>query len=172
MRRAAPTPHLRCAPPRGASAPSADAPAPPGARGAPSSSIRRGGGHAHAAAEEAHVSAALAKLPADATPEQKANAVGARPAALPAPRAGAADDLQRIKGVGPVNEKHLHELGVFHFDQIAAWTRDGDPLGRHLSCVSGPDRPRAMGGAGRQSGEGGRGLKDRRRTSADQKPEA
>ena len=42
--------------------------------------------HAHAAAEEEHIGATLAKLPADATPEQKANAVGARPLALPAPR--------------------------------------------------------------------------------------
>ena len=79
---------------------------------------------AHAAAEEAHVAAALAALPADATPEQRANAVGARPVALEAPRRGGPDDLQRIKGIGPVNEKHLHELGVYHFDQIAAWTRD------------------------------------------------
>ena len=77
---------------------------------------------ANADAEEAHVKAALAKLPSDATPEQKANAVGARPAALPAPREGTPDSLQRIKGVGPINEKRLHELGVFHFDQIAAWT--------------------------------------------------
>ena len=77
---------------------------------------------AHADAEEAHIREALSKLPADSTPEQKANAVGARPVALPAPRSGTADDLQRIKGVGPVNEQHLHGLGVFHFDQIAAWT--------------------------------------------------
>ncbi|MFY9969314.1 MAG: NADH-quinone oxidoreductase subunit NuoE [Roseiarcus sp.] len=83
--------------------------------------LDEGAAHAHAAAEEAHISEALAKLPADATAEQKANAVGARPLALEAPR-GAADDLQRVKGVGPVNEKHLHDLGVFHFDQIAAWT--------------------------------------------------
>ncbi len=77
---------------------------------------------ARAEAEEAQVKAELAKLPSDATPEQKANAVGARPAGLRAPREGTADNLQRIKGVGPINEKRLHELGVFHFDQIAAWT--------------------------------------------------
>jgi NADH-quinone oxidoreductase subunit E len=78
---------------------------------------------AHAAAEEARISEALVKLPSDATPEQKANAVGARPLAMSAPRGQGADDLQRIKGVGPANEKHLNDLGVFHFDQIAAWTR-------------------------------------------------
>jgi len=79
--------------------------------------------HAHAAAEETHIKETLAKLPSDATLEQKANAVGARPLALAAPRGQGADDLQRIKGVGPANEKHLNDLGVFHFDQIAAWTR-------------------------------------------------
>jgi predicted flap endonuclease-1-like 5' DNA nuclease len=44
-----------------------------------------------------------------------------RPAALEAPRGGAADDLKRIKGVGPKLEGLLHSLGVYHFDQIAAW---------------------------------------------------
>jgi predicted flap endonuclease-1-like 5' DNA nuclease len=81
-----------------------------------------GAADAHAAAEEDHINEALAKLPADATPEKKANAVGARPLALEAPRSGA-DELQRIKGVGPVTEKHLHDLGVFYFNQIAAWTQ-------------------------------------------------
>ncbi|MDJ1007167.1 MAG: NADH-quinone oxidoreductase subunit NuoE, partial [Paracoccaceae bacterium] len=45
-----------------------------------------------------------------------------RPAALEQPRGDAADDLKRIKGVGPKLEKLLHTLGIFHFDQIAAWT--------------------------------------------------
>jgi NADH-quinone oxidoreductase subunit E len=74
--------------------------------------------------EEARVNAVLATLPKDATPEQKANAVGARPAGLAEPRSGVADDLQRIRGVGPVNERRLKELGIFHFGQIAAWTSD------------------------------------------------
>ena len=37
-------------------------------------------------------------------------------------RAGGPDDLKMIKGVGPVLEKALHETGVFHFDQVAAWS--------------------------------------------------
>ena len=45
----------------------------------------------------------------------------ARPAALAAPREGGADDLKRIKGVGPKLEELLHSLGIYHFDQIAAW---------------------------------------------------
>lgn len=31
------------------------------------------------------------------------------------------DDLKRIKGVGPKLEALLHSMGVFHFDQVAAW---------------------------------------------------
>lgn len=36
-------------------------------------------------------------------------------------REGGADDLKKISGVGPKLESLLHENGVFHFDQIAAW---------------------------------------------------
>ncbi|MGJ0453728.1 MAG: hypothetical protein ACR65T_10950 [Methylocystis sp.] len=51
-------------------------------------------------------------------------ASGAPPAALPAPRDGAADDLAKIKGVGPKSVEKLHALGVFHYDQIAGWSDD------------------------------------------------
>jgi predicted flap endonuclease-1-like 5' DNA nuclease len=40
---------------------------------------------------------------------------------LPAPD-GEADDLGRIKGVGPKLQARLKELGVFHYAQIAGWT--------------------------------------------------
>ncbi|MEM8801132.1 MAG: 50S ribosomal protein L21 [Pseudomonadota bacterium] len=43
---------------------------------------------------------------------------------LEAPRDGQADDLKKISGVGPKLEGLLHENGVYHFDQIAAWTKD------------------------------------------------
>lgn len=56
---------------------------------------------------------------ADASAE--ADASGKRPTALDAPRGGAPDVLTRVKGIGPVNEKRLHGLGIYHFDQIAAW---------------------------------------------------
>jgi NADH-quinone oxidoreductase subunit E len=78
---------------------------------------------AFAAAEEAEISAKLAKLAKDATPEQKADAVGTRPQGLAAPRQAKADNLQRIKGIGPVNEQKLNALGIFHYDQIAGWGR-------------------------------------------------
>lgn len=45
-----------------------------------------------------------------------------RPQGLAAPRGERADNLQRISGIGPKLEKTLHDLGFFHYDQIAAWT--------------------------------------------------
>jgi predicted flap endonuclease-1-like 5' DNA nuclease len=47
-----------------------------------------------------------------------------RPKGIAAARESAPDNLQRISGIGPKNEKTLHGLGFFHFDQIAAWTPD------------------------------------------------
>lgn len=45
----------------------------------------------------------------------------ARPNALPAPD-GKADDLTRIKGIGPKLSDRLNALGIFHFKQIADWS--------------------------------------------------
>ena len=61
--------------------------------------------------------APVAKPAADAAPVAQA-----RPAALEQARAGKADDLKRIKGVGPKLEALLNRLGFFHFDQIAGWS--------------------------------------------------
>lgn len=47
-----------------------------------------------------------------------------RPKGIAAARSGKPDKLQRLSGVGPKNEKVLHSLGFFHFDQIAAWTSE------------------------------------------------
>jgi predicted flap endonuclease-1-like 5' DNA nuclease len=49
---------------------------------------------------------------------------GAPPLLLPAPRDGVADDLARIKGLGPKSREKLHAIGVFHYDQIAIWSLD------------------------------------------------
>lgn len=57
-----------------------------------------------------------------ATPKA-APKVDDRPAGLDAPKAGKADDLKRISGVGPKLESVLNDLGIYHFDQIAAWTK-------------------------------------------------
>lgn len=45
----------------------------------------------------------------------------AQPEALEGARGGVADDLKLIKGIGKVLESKLNGLGVYHFDQIAAW---------------------------------------------------
>jgi len=45
----------------------------------------------------------------------------ARPVALEKARGDAPDDLKRIKGIGPKMAALCHELGIYHFDQIAAW---------------------------------------------------
>lgn len=47
---------------------------------------------------------------------------GEEPALLSAARDGGPDDLKLIKGVGPKLEGVLNDMGVFHFDQIAAWS--------------------------------------------------
>ncbi|MEM8753239.1 MAG: NADH-quinone oxidoreductase subunit E [Pseudomonadota bacterium] len=63
-----------------------------------------------------------AARPAPAEPDDEAEVEEAKPETLSAPRDGGADDLKRIKGVGPKLETTLNELGFYHFDQIAAWT--------------------------------------------------
>jgi NADH-quinone oxidoreductase subunit E len=47
--------------------------------------------------------------------------VESKPELLKAPRSGKGDDLKLIWGVGPKLEKMLHDMGVWHFDQIASW---------------------------------------------------
>lgn len=123
-------------------------------------SLDEAAAHARAEAEAAHIQAALAALPTDAPPKQKADAVGDRPLALEAPREGGPDDLQRIKGVGPVNEKHLHELGVYHFDQVAAWVRSEIRwVGTYLSFPGRIDREQWVVQAAKLAA-GGSGPKD------------
>ncbi|SMX24330.1 NADH-quinone oxidoreductase subunit NuoE [Boseongicola aestuarii] len=66
-----------------------------------------------------------AKAKKIARPEQGSVAPeGAKPAGFGEARGGQADDLKKIKGVGPKLEKLLNSLGFFHFDQIANWTAD------------------------------------------------
>lgn len=59
-----------------------------------------------------------------ATQDEPVGAAGmpARPQGITAAREGRPDNLQRISGIGSKNEKTLHGLGFFHFDQIAAWS--------------------------------------------------
>ena len=54
-------------------------------------------------------------------PARKPVAKDGKPEFLKKPRAGGADDLKQIKGVGPKLEQMLNKMGVFHFDQVAGW---------------------------------------------------
>lgn len=66
-----------------------------------------------------HARARQAQL--DVTPS-RAGSPEPRPPPDDPRSAGAADDLKRIRGVGPVLEKVLHRLGVHQFRQVALWT--------------------------------------------------
>lgn len=53
-----------------------------------------------------------------------AESVDSKPALLTAPRGGKKDNLTRIKGVGVKIEEALNNIGIYHFDQIAAWDEE------------------------------------------------
>ena len=48
-------------------------------------------------------------------------AAAATPQFMSAPRETGPDDLKQIKGIGPKLENTLHNMGIYHYDQIAAW---------------------------------------------------
>ena len=50
------------------------------------------------------------------------NEAGEKPEMLSAARDGTGDNLKLIKGVGPKLQSELHSIGVYHYDQIAAWS--------------------------------------------------
>ena len=77
---------------------------------------------APAAKPAAAASEARAAAPAAPTQAAADETTGSKPALRDAPRAGGADDLKKIKGVGPKLETVLNEMGVYHFDQIAGWS--------------------------------------------------
>jgi predicted flap endonuclease-1-like 5' DNA nuclease len=69
---------------------------------------------------EAPAAPAPAPEPAAATAAPAAGPT--RPAALAAPEGGKADDLKKIKGIGPKLEALCNSLGIYHFAQIAGWS--------------------------------------------------
>jgi len=78
-----------------------------------------------AAKPAAAKTAAAPKAAAPKAAASKANAAQAAPAATTAaPAAGKADNLRRLIGIGPVNEKLLKGLGVTTYAQMAGWTAD------------------------------------------------
>ncbi len=71
-------------------------------------------------AAPAHVSVET-PVPASAPAATAVPEGGVKPVGLAAPRGGKGDDLQILEGIGPALEKQCHELGIYHFDQIAGW---------------------------------------------------
>lgn len=76
------------------------------------------------AVAEAPASTVSAAMPPAQLPpvENEAELPGQRPAGLVAARDEKPDDLKLIKGIGRQNEGRLHGLGIWHFEQIEAWT--------------------------------------------------
>ena len=61
-----------------------------------------------------------------------------KPELLTQARASGADDLKRIKGIGPKLEKLCNQLGIYHFDQIATWSdREVAWVDHHLEGFKG-----------------------------------
>lgn len=64
-----------------------------------------------------------------ASPQPVAAATEAKPKLYTSTPKDGADDLKRIAGVGPKLEGVLNDLGIYRFDQIAAWS------GEHIAWV-------------------------------------
>jgi predicted flap endonuclease-1-like 5' DNA nuclease len=91
------------------------------------------------------VSAPVAEMP---KVENQDAIAGLRPQGLVAARNNKADDLKRIRGIGPQNEGRLHGLGIWHFDQITTWTHDNiEWVGSYLAFPGRIDREDWVGQA-------------------------
>jgi predicted flap endonuclease-1-like 5' DNA nuclease len=99
---------------------------------------------ADAPLDDVEAAALRAGLPAQALAvEGEAKHAGRRPYGLQSPRHGRADNLRLIRGIGPANERRLHELGIWHLDQIAAWSAENIMwIGSYLSFAGRIDRER------------------------------
>ena len=80
---------------------------------------------------------------------------GSRPPGLEAPRDGKPDNLTLINGVGNVIERKLFKLGIYHFDQVAAWSEEEAVwIGQHVGFPGRAERENWREEA-RVLGEGG-----------------
>lgn len=87
--------------------------------------------------------------PYDLAPNSTLQETNKRPEGLPAPE-GTADDLTKIKGIGPKLSAKLNALGIYHFRQIAHWNENEALwIDDHLSFKGRVDRekwiPQARG---------------------------
>lgn len=124
---------------------SAERPAPTAAGASAGETVARAVSSKGVSLARPRASAALmAKIGAAGEPSLAAR----RPAGLAQPRQDRADDLTRISGIGPKLEKVLNELGIFHFDQIAAWTvAEAGWIGDHLRFPGRVERDNWIGQA-------------------------
>ena len=83
----------------------------------------RGAASPQASSEAVATGPAASPQAAGAAPPPTEAMQGTRPPALAAPE-GEPDDLKKISGIGPGIESTLHELGIYHFRQIAQLTPD------------------------------------------------
>lgn len=93
--------------------------------GAAKSKAKKPAAKKAAAKSTAKAKTAAKTTKAAAKPAVKASKPAAekKPRTMNAPRKAGADDLKLISGVGPKLEGVLNELGFWHFDQIAKWTK-------------------------------------------------
>lgn len=77
-----------------------------------------------AAANTAAAAAPAATADADGSKAKRAPvAADGKPELYDAPPADGADDLKLISGVGPKLEGTLNEMGIYRFEQVAAWRK-------------------------------------------------
>ncbi|HET9230563.1 MAG TPA: hypothetical protein VFO00_04710 [Vitreimonas sp.] len=74
--------------------------------------------------EQRPAAARLREEPAaeEALPPPPSDQPRRKPPVLSSPRDGAPDDLTLIEGVSALQQSTLYSIGIYHFDQIAAWT--------------------------------------------------
>ncbi|OHV83249.1 NADH dehydrogenase [Mesorhizobium sp. ORS 3428] len=123
---------LREAPsaPAKASADKAASPAPAAAKSSPAKSSAAKSASTKPAAARKPAAAKTAAAPKPAAKSAASKTSAAPKKAAPAPKkaaapkapAGKADNLRRLIGIGPVNERLLKGQGVTTYAQIAAWT--------------------------------------------------
>lgn len=110
--------------PSGYSLAKADIVVPPAPKAAPTRSAPAKAAAPKPAARPVPVKAAMpAPKPAAKVPGED-KVPGKRPPGYAKPIGGKADDLKRVSGIGRQNEGRLHGLGIWHFDQIAGWSKD------------------------------------------------
>ncbi len=97
-------------------------------------SARTGDASSVPSAAPVHRVAEAPRAPTGAAASAEAMAEGTKPTGLETARGNKPDELELIRGVGPQNEARLHALGIWHFDQIAAWTpKEAQWVGGYLA---------------------------------------